>query len=109
MEEKYRKSRKTLRRHFDNLDLAELKSDLGDKREINLVFDASHLKREFCLFLFRRVGKNIHYDFKDSEKIIHYEDCVKEISQKYRLSSFTIDGRKGVIQLLERMFPSVPI
>jgi transposase-like protein len=74
-----------------------------------LVFDASHFKREFCLFLFRRGGENIHYDFKDSEKIVYYEDCLKEISKKYKLSSFTIDGRRGVIQLLEKMFPLAPI
>jgi hypothetical protein len=109
LEEKYGKSAKTLRRYFDKLNLAELKSDLGDKKEISLVFDASHFKREFCLFLFRSESKNIHYDFKDSEKIIYYEDCLKEISRKYKLSSFTIDGKRGVIQLLERMFPDAPI
>lgn len=86
-----------------------MKGNSDDKKEINLVFDASYFKREFCLFLFRSEGKNIHYDFKDSERITYYENCLKEISQKYGLSSFTIDGRKGVIQLLKRMFPAVLI
>lgn len=109
LEEKYGKSAPTIRKYFDNLNLAELKNDLEDKKEYSLVFDASHFKREFCLFLFRSGGENIHYDFKDSEKIVYYEDCLKEISKKYKLSSFTIDGRRGVIQLLEKMFPLVPI
>jgi transposase-like protein len=91
------------------LSLAELKNDFQDKEKINLVFDACHFKREFCLFLFRSSKRNVHYDFKDSEKIIHYEQALKEISQRHEFSSFTIDGRRGVIQLLESLFPSVPI
>jgi transposase-like protein len=91
------------------LNLAELKSELEYSEGINLVFDASHFKREFCLFLFRSKKTNIHYDFKDSEKIIYYEEALREISRKYKISSFTIDGRRGVIQLLESLFPSVPI
>jgi transposase-like protein len=86
-----------------------LKVDLECLEEINLVFDASHFKREFCLFLFRSKKRNIHYDFKDSEKIIHYKEALREISQQYKILSFTIDGRRGVIQLLESLFPSVPI
>jgi transposase-like protein len=91
------------------LNLAELKNEFKDKKKINLVFDACHFKREFCLFLFRSSKRNVHYDFKDSEKIIYYEQALKEISQKHEFSSFTIDGRRGVIQLLESLFPSVPI
>jgi hypothetical protein len=91
------------------LSLAELKDDSIDFKEINLVFDASHFKREFCLFLFRSNSTNIHYDFQSSEKIIHYELALKEIERMYIPLSFTINGRRGVIQLLENMFPSVPI
>jgi hypothetical protein len=109
LKEKYGKSAKTLRRHFDNLDLAELKSDLEYSEGINLVFDACHFKREFCLFLVRSSQRNVYYDFKDSEKIIYYEQALKEINQRHEFSSFTIDGRRGVIQLLESLFPSVPI
>ena len=91
------------------MNLAELKDDSIDFKEINLVFDASHFKREFCLFLFRSNSTNIHYDFQSSEKIIYYELALKEIEKAYIPLSFTIDGRQGVIQLLENMFPSVPI
>ena len=91
------------------MSLVELKDDSIDFKEINLVFDASHFKREFCLFLFRSNSTNIHYDFQSSEKIIYYELALKEIEKAYIPLSFTIDGRQGVIQLLENMFPSVPI
>ena len=91
------------------MSLAELKGDSIDFKEINLVFDASHFKREFCLFLFRSNSTNIHYDFQSSEKIIYYELALKEIERMYISLSFTIDERRGVIQLLENMFPSVPI
>lgn len=91
------------------MSLSELKIDFKDKEKINLVFDACHFKREFCLFLFRSRKRNIHYDFKDSEKIIHYEQALKVINQRYEFSSFTIDGRRGVVQLLGSLFPFVPI
>lgn len=86
-----------------------MNNDLDDKKEMSLVFDASHFKKEFCLFLFRSNGENIHCDFQSSEKIIYYEQALNHIKGKYKILSFTIDGRKGVIQLLENMFPSVPI
>ncbi|MDX1921086.1 MAG: transposase [Candidatus Caenarcaniphilales bacterium] len=100
---------KRIRRHFDRLDLAELKNDFTDKEKISLVFDACHFKREFCLLLFRSESRNVHYDFQDSEKIIYYEEALREINRRYEFSSFTIDGRRGVIKLLENLFPGVPV
>lgn len=91
------------------MNLPELKNDSIDQKEINIVFDASHFKREFCLFLFRSNSTNVYHDFQSSEKIIYYELALKEIQKTYIPLSFTIDGRQGVIQLLENMFPSVPI
>ncbi|MDX1921196.1 MAG: hypothetical protein SFU25_10750 [Candidatus Caenarcaniphilales bacterium] len=91
------------------MNLAELENEFKDKEKINLLFNACLFKREFCLFLFRSSKRNIHYDFNDSEKIIYYEKALKEINQRYEFSSFTIDGRRRVIQLLESLFPSGPI
>jgi transposase-like protein len=89
--------------------LPDLRVNSNNSEEINLVFDASHFKREFCLFLFRSNGTNIHYDFQSSEKIVYYKQALAEIRKTHKILSFTIDGRQGVIQLLENMFPSVPI
>lgn len=86
-----------------------MKSNTNESEKLNLVFDACHFKRDFCLFLFRSNGRNIYYDFQESEKLIHYEAALGEICQKNEFKSFTIDGRKGVIKLLENMFPEVPV
>lgn len=89
--------------------MPELKKNSSRETLNNLVFDASHFKRKFCLFLFRSGETNIHYDVQKSEKIEHYEQALKEIRLKHKVLSFTIDGRRGVIQLLGKMFPNVPI
>ena len=114
LEDKYRINRKTIRKYFDDLSLAELKNEFKDREKINLVFDACHFKREFCLFLFRSNKRNIHYDFKDSEKITYYEKALKEINQRYEFSSFTIDGRRGGYSTFRRLIsvrsnPALPL
>ncbi len=109
LEEKYGISSKRIRSQFDKLNLAELKNDFNEKEKINLVLDACHFKKEFCLLLFRSGKRNIHYNFKDSEKIIYYEQALKETSQRYEFASFTIDGKRGVVQLLENLFSEVPV
>lgn len=104
---KYNKSVPTIQKHFDQLSLAEEK--VRDAKEVNLVFDASYFGSSCCLMLFRANSQNLQFDIVDSEKLIHYERNLREIKDKYSILSFTIDGRKGVVQLLNRMFPGVPI
>lgn len=77
--------------------------------DVNLVFDTCHLSKGLCLLLFRRKGKNLHFDIQPSEKIVYYERNLRDLSKSYNFLSFTIDGRRGVIQLLENLFPEVPI
>lgn len=73
------------------------------------MFDASHFGREFAVYLFRTEKVNLHWTFRESEKIIYYEEELTELRKKYSFVSFTIDGRRGVIYLLQRLFPSVPV
>lgn len=46
-----------------------------------------------------------------NENLENLEACLKEIENEFKYSflSFTIDGKKGVIQLLERLYPIIPI
>jgi transposase-like protein len=104
---KYKKSVPTIQKHFDQLPLSEEKKKFIS--EVNLVFDASYFGSRCCLLLFRANSQNLQFDIVESEKNIHYERNLRELKKKYSISSFTIDGRKGVIQLLERLFPETPL
>ena len=73
------------------------------------MFDGCHFGQEFVILLFRSWQKNITWVFRESEKIVYYEEVLKDFCKSYEFLSFTIDGRKGVIQLLEKLFCGVPI
>jgi len=60
--------------------------------------------------VYRTGGKNIYWRKMDGEKIAYIEqDLLHLKAQGWQFSSFTIDGRNGVIQLLKRIFPGTPI
>jgi len=62
------------------------------------------------LLVYRAVGKNIYWREIDSEKIAYIEqDLLHLKAGGWLFSSFTIDGRRGVIQRLESLFPGTPI
>ena len=47
----------------------------------------------------------------DIEKLIYLEESLNYIENNlnYKIQSFTIDGRKGVIELLNKLYPYIPI
>jgi len=61
--------------------------------------------------IYRVKGKNIYYRKIKSEKIEHIKEDLIHLSNKlnYTFKSFTIDGRRGVIQMLKQTFPNIPI
>jgi|WetSurMetagenome_2_1015567.scaffolds.fasta_scaffold258274_1 hypothetical protein len=56
-------------------------------------------------------NKTIYVKDIDTEKLVYLEESLKHIESNlnYTFNSFTIDGRKGVIQLLERLYTNTPI
>lgn len=83
---------------------------IADK-PINLVFDRTFFSRSYGFLIYRANSKNIHYRKIDSEKIEYIKEDLLYLTNKlhYTFKSFTIDGRRGVIQLLKIMFPNTPI
>jgi hypothetical protein len=62
------------------------------------------------LLVFRANGKNIYWKEINGEKLEYLNQCLDDlIFLSYQFKSFTIDGRRGVINLLKRKFPNVPI
>ena len=108
LELRYGKSEKTIRKYFDTLDLKVESSKLLDKR-INLTFDTTFFKRRFGCMIYRAGGQNLKCSFVPSEKLEYYLTDLFELFKQYVFKSFTIDGRRGLIQLLQRHYPNTPI
>ena len=63
-------------------------------------------------YVFRTNGnKTIFIKDIATENLAVLEECLKHIegNLNYKFQSFTIDGRKGVVQLLEKLYPDMPI
>ena len=77
---------------------------------INLIFDGTFFSRTDGIIVYRAHGKNLYWQFVCSEslrEIAHGLDVLDGLG--YQFKSFTIDGRKGVIQLLKARYPNIPI
>ena len=105
----YQKSIPTLRKYFDLLELSgEIK--FTAEKYINLLFDATFFGRSEGVLIFRANKKNLHWRFIENENLKEVGLGLDELDkQGYCYSSFTIDGRRGVIQLLEARYPGIPV
>jgi transposase-like protein len=121
---KYHKSEKTIRKYFDELNQSKitmLKDTLIILNSVNCIFDTTFFGRVFGVMIFRineldvkikyQKYKNILHKFVLSETLINYEYCLSQLDliciAGYK--SFTVDGRAGVIAILLKKYPSVPI
>lgn len=60
--------------------------------------------------VFRKPGKNLSWKYVETEKLGYYlEELRNLVGLGYTFKSFTIDGRRGVVQLLQRYFNTIPI
>jgi len=60
--------------------------------------------------VFRANNTNLHWRFVESETVKIISEGLDFLEQTgYLFKSITIDGRKGVIQLLNLQYPGVPI
>jgi len=77
---------------------------------VALTFDATFFGRGYGLLIYRATSRNIHWQEIQSETIAVIEQGLRHLTaQGWRFSSFTIDGRPGVVRLLEDLFPHTPI
>ena len=77
---------------------------------VALTFDATFFGRGYGLLVYRACGKNIHWQEIASERLQDMEDGLRLLlTQGWRFSSVTIDGRKGAVLLINRLLPGVPV
>jgi hypothetical protein len=106
---RYGKSVSTLRRHFE-LHLPTNFPPKADACAVALSFDATFFGRGYGLLVYRALGRNLYWQEIVSETTAVIRQGLLHLhAQGWQFSSFTIDGRRGVVQLLESLFPSTPV
>lgn len=64
----------------------------------------------FGVTVFRAKSKNIYWNYCLTEKLIEYQKGLDSTDQKYQVISVTIDGRRGLRQLIQRRYSfNVPV
>ncbi len=77
---------------------------------INLIVDATFFSRSDGVLVFRANGKNLYWQFIESESIKEMTQGLDVLdAMGYQFKSVTIDGRRGMIKLFEARYPSLPI
>lgn len=77
---------------------------------VNMLYDATFFGMEYGFIVFSDNDKIIYFEEIKTENITVIKNGFKKLKDKgYKFKSFTIDGRRGVIQMLEKEFPNVPI
>lgn len=100
---------RTIQHHFDNLNLPNPKICLPNN-SINLLFDTTFFSRRDGVLVFRANSENLHWRFVESETVKVISEGLTFLEHAgYCFKSITIDGRKGVIQLLNTRYPGIPI
>lgn len=105
----YGLSIRTIQHHFDDLNLPN--PTIGSpNNSINLLLDTTFFSRRDGVLVFRANSENLHWRFVESETIKVISEGLTFLEHAgYCFKSITIDGRKGVIQLLNAQYPGVPI
>lgn len=75
---------------------------------VALTFDATFFGRGFGVMIYRVEGRNIYWQEIESETIAGIREGLRHlITQGWLFSIVTIDGRKGVISLIQSILPGV--
>lgn len=103
------KSISTLRRSFERLDLSFFLPPVSPE-PVALTFDGTFFGRGYGFLIYRAQGQNIYWQEIETERLSEVEAGLRYLQAKgWAFSSVTIDGRKGVISLINRIFPDVPV
>ena len=77
---------------------------------IVVVMDATFFGRSYGILVCRTNGKNLYWKEIITEKILHYEEAIDSLlAIGHCFAGFVIDGRKGVITMLQRRYPTLAI
>jgi len=77
---------------------------------VALTFDGTFFGRSGGWLVFRAEGENIYWEQIVNETLAGTSSALVHLKEEgWRFSSFTIDGRKGVIRAIKSLFSGIPI
>lgn len=99
---------RTLSRRFDNLYFQS--TALSCNKSVTLVLDGTFFGRTYGYFCFSD-GKNlIHYQEIKTETVAVLRRGLRDLEEMgYSFNSFTLDGKRGFINNLKKLYPGKPI
>lgn len=106
---RHRKNPKTLRKYFDRYAAVtgEMCSGIDP---VCLTMDATFFSRNDGVLVCRANGRNLYWREIASEMVADYAICIDTLKNAgFRFASFTIDGRRGVRQMLQSRYVGVPV
>lgn len=105
---KYNKHPITVQRGFDKIKVGQ-SCRIYEEKEVNVTLDGVYFGWGLCYIVLRANGRNIYFK-QCNETINNVLECLKEAEGLgYKYKSFTVDGRRGIIEMIEREYPGVPI
>ena len=100
---------KTLRKRLDDHSPATGEIIVPEK-PVNLIIDATFFSRRDGVLVARANSRNLAWKEIETEKIDHYEELLTLLFDAgIRFSSLVIDGKRGVLHMLLKKFPGIPI
>ncbi|MBU2213754.1 hypothetical protein KJ996_03910 [Patescibacteria group bacterium] len=106
---RYDRTPRTIRNYFDARDFVTGEKHVH-KEIIIPVMDATFFEWGCGLLLCRAEGRNLHWKHIETEKVEHYGRCLDELEAiGFSFEGFVIDGRRGVLNLLQKRFPGFPV
>jgi hypothetical protein len=109
LKRRYKKNPKTIRKYFDQHDpvVGEI---LVSEHSISAVMDATFFNRLDGVLVCRANQRNVYWKYISSESMAEYSLFLDALDASGAVfHSFTIDGRRGVKQLLEKRYGAIPI
>ena len=77
---------------------------------INLLLDATFFTRSDGVLVARANSRNLIWKKIETEKVEYYEEIISMIiNSGIKIQSFVIDGKRGVLHMLLRNYPVVPV
>jgi hypothetical protein len=100
---------RTLRSKFDELTFSHAVK-AAPAEPINLVLDATFFGRSYGYLCFCRRQEMIHFLEIKTESVADLRRGMQDLAAaNYRFKSFTLDGKRGFIAEIGRIFPNIPI
>lgn len=106
---KYNKTPRTIRNNLDRYEpvTGEIKVH---RSAVTVVMDATFFEWGSGLLLCRADSRSLYWKHIDTEKVEYYESCIDALKTAgFQFKGFVIDGRRGVLQMLQKRFPGVPV